>query len=213
MRARIWLLLLVLTAGCWQPRYFLPRENVNGTGPDGSPSAVYQVRPGDAEEAVGEVRVWSAGASARFTDDDQEVVDLHVGFELENLGEDPLWLDAGSLGLEEVRIDGAAKEALDPHEIQGDLLAPPGAMTRLDLVFRPPTTYPRDIDSFSVRFVVRDAEGKGTSQLTPFVPDMRQLSYGGPTWGWGWTWGYGPYYGGYYGAYGGWGWPGGVRCR
>ena len=79
MRGLLCLPLLVLTAGCWQPRYFTPRENLNGSGPDGSPSAVYQVRHDEATATKGEVRVWSSGAKARFTDNDDEVVDIILG--------------------------------------------------------------------------------------------------------------------------------------
>ena len=208
MRGVFCLPLLLLATGCWQPRYFTPRENLNGTGPDGSPAAVYPVRGEAGSAAKGEVRVWSSGAMARFTDEDDEVVDLHIGFEIENTGQDPLQLEVATLGLEEVFVDGLLQEPLEPHEVKGAGLAAPGLTTRVDLVFRPPTTYPRDVDSFSVRFSVRGAAGVGVGQLTPFIPDVRVSSYSDP--GWGWSWGYSGYYGGYYGA---WGWPGGARCR
>lgn len=218
MRGLLCLPLLVLTAGCWQPRYFTPRENLNGTGPDGNPSAVYQIRHDLATETRGEVRVWSSGAKAYFADDDAEVVDLHVGFEVENTGEAPLELEVDSVGLEEVFVDGYLKDPLTPVKVKGSGQAAPGLTTRLDLVFRPPTSYPRDIDSFSVRFVVRDADGNRVGQLTPFVPDVLNVrgSARGVGWGYGWGYGWGGFYGAYgpyYGGYGLWGRPGVLRCR
>ena len=190
---------------------------MNWKTPDGSPAAVYEVRHDETTQTQGEIRVWSAGAKAHFTDDDDEVVDLHVGFEIENTGENPLELEADSLGLEEVFVDGYLKDPLAPLEVKGSGTAAPGVTTRVDLLFRPPTTYPRDVDSFSVRFVVRDAAGNRVGQLTPFVPDVRADSRraGPPGWGWGYGFGgyYGGYYGAYYGGYGLWGRPGGLRCR
>ncbi len=216
MRGLLCLPLLALTAGCWQPRYFIPRENLNGTGPDGSPSAVYQIRHDEATVTLGEIRVWSSGAKAYFTDNDVEVVDLHIGFEIENTGKEPLELEVGSLGLEEVFVDGYLKDSLIPLKVKGASTAAPGLTTRVDLVFRPPTTFPRDVDSFSVRFVVRDSQGNRVGQLTPFVPDRRDTGRGsalGVGYGYGRGGFYGGFYGGYYGGYGLWGRYGRLRCR
>jgi len=204
---------LLLTAGCWQPRYFTPRENLNGTGPDGNPSAVYQIRHDEEAQTKGEIRIWSGGAKARFDDSDEEVVDLHVGFEIENTGKQPLELEIDSLGLEEVFVDGYLKDPLAPFEIDGSGAAAPGLTTRIDLVFRPPTTYPRDVDSFSLRFVVRDADGNQVGQITPFVPVVAQRSSVNDGWAWGPGLGWGGFYGSYYGGYGVWGRYGGLRCR
>lgn len=210
MRGLLYLPLLLLTAGCWQARYFTPRENLNGTGPGGEPAALYKVRESEAVQSKGELRIWSAGANARFTDDDQEVVDLHVGFEIENTGDAPLELELESLVLEELFVDGYLQELLAPQSIKGAGKAAPGSTTRVDVVFRPKTTYPSDIDSFSVRFMVRDAANHEVAQVTPFVPASRWRNvrtvndpiWGSPFWG---GYGWGPF--GPWGAYGAWGGP------
>lgn len=136
--------LLLLAAGCWQPRYFAPRENRNGTSPDGDAAAIYALPPVSGVASAGEVRVWSHGARAHYIENDTEVVDLHVGFELENNGSVPLALDASVLACEELFVDGLLQAPLAPHTIQGRVEALPGGTVRVDLVFRPPTTVPAD---------------------------------------------------------------------
>ena len=211
MRALLWPVLSMVAAGCWQPRYFAPRENVNGESPTGEAAAVYPIdREGD-ERVAGEVRLWSRGAKARFTDEDEEVVDLHVGFELENNGQVPLELDLDSVAVEELFVDGYLQDPLPPTTVRGSGRAAPGTTERVDLVFRPPTTYPRDIDSFAVRFAIRDGLGAPVGQVTPFAPARARSYYAVGVYGaypyWGW--------GGYY--YGPWGWGtgfwGGYWCR
>jgi len=208
MRGLLCLPLLLLTVGCWQPRYFTPRENLNGTGPDGEPAALYQVRNDDAAQSKGEVRIWSGGAKARYIEADQEVVDLHVGFEIENTGAAPLELELDSLSLEELFVDGYLQAVQPPVTVSGSGQAAPGSTARVDVTFRPATTYPSEVDSFSVRFVMRDAAGNQVGQVTPFVPALqwRQVrTVNDPLYG---AYGWGAYgWGGYYGAYGGWGGP------
>lgn len=243
--------LLLLSAGCWQPRLFIPRENLNGTGPDGDPSAVYAVRDGVSEQVVagagaegaspvelgtaelstadllpaglgqqqsqirqkrGEIRLWSSGAKARYAEHDQEVVDLHVGFELENTSDAPLELDVDSVQVEELFLDGYLQGYIQPHSVTGSGQVAPGTTARVDMVFRPDTTYPSEIDSFSVRFAVRDGKGHRVGQVTPFVPGSRwqrgatvrsPLGYGGFGWGgfygWGGPWGGAGMWGGPFG--------------
>ena len=120
-------LLLLLTAGCWQARYFTPRENLNGTGPDGRPAALYKVQEDAATQSQGDVRIWSAGAKARFVEDDKEVVELHVGFEIENTGKVPLELVVDSLALEELFVDGYLQDVMAPNSTNGSGLAAPGS--------------------------------------------------------------------------------------
>ncbi|MFT4511832.1 MAG: hypothetical protein ACI89X_001038 [Planctomycetota bacterium] len=201
MRGLLVVPLLLLSAGCWQPRYFIPRENLNGTGPDGNPSAVYAVDGGEGaqKQRQGEIRLWSKGAKAHFTDEDEEVVDLHIGFELENTSDAPLGLDVSVVRLEELFVDGYLQDYLEPHEVTGEVIAAPGSTARVNMVFRPATTYPAEIDSFSVRFAVRAAKGQLVGQVTPFVPGSvwrRGATVNSPL-------GYGR--GGYYGSSGFWG--------
>lgn len=207
----------MLAAGCWQPRYFVPRENLNGTGPNGDAAAVYQIAH-DERDARGEIRIWCEGAEARYTDAGAEVVDLHIGFEIENTGPSPLELDLETVAIEELYVDGYLREPLTPETREGDGRAAPGTTARVDLRFRPPTTYPRDIDSFSLRFAVRDEAGEMVGQVTPFSarPTGAALrGVGDPFWGPGvWANGVRPW--GFYGGYGFWGGPwggSGLRCR
>lgn len=215
-------LLVVSTAACWQPRYFAPRENRNGSGPDGEAAASYDIKVDGRTDTKGELRVWSSGAKARFTDDDQEVVDLRIGFELENNGETAIELDTESVRCEELIVDGKLQEPLAPLEVIGSGFATPGTTSRIDVVFRPPTVRPRDIDGFAVRFALRDDRGGEVNQSTPFAPAVRQYRNGVGGWygSFGWYGLGGPYgawgpYGGF-GPYGGWGWGYGYRgwrCR
>lgn len=192
MRILAFLPLVALTAGCWSPRYFAPREHQNAFGPDGGPAAVYAVAGHDGA-ANGEVRVWSGGSRARYLDDGTEVVDLHVGFELENNGKEALELDAGSVECEELFVDGLLQAPLRPEHIGGSGYAAPGTTARVDVVFRPPTTVPRRVDSFAVRFVVRAGGDELLRQVTPFAP-TRYVSrtFYDPYWGWGPYGGWGP---------------------
>ncbi len=234
MRAALWVFALFVAAGCWQPRYFEPREHLTGASPDGLPAAVYPVAEGGGLARHGEVRVWSDGARARDAADGEEVVDLHVGIELENNGEGALDLDVASLQVEQLFVGGQPSPPLRPASVQGEARAAPGATARLDVLFRPPTSAPRDVDSFGLRFAVRDGAAVVLAEMTPFAPARPVAFYGGPYggwgsaygggalhWGWGvpvwggapWpgAWGYGPGPWGWSGAWApGWGGPG---CR
>ena len=208
MRTLLCLPVLVLTAGCWQPRYFEPRENVTGLSPEGRPAAVYDLERDQEGVARGQVRVWSDGAFARYTETDEEVVDLFVALELENNGQQELQLDLDSLRVEELYLDGYLQPAMAPLSVDGHGRAEPGTTARLDLTFQPSTTFPRDIDSFALRFAVRDRQGLISGEVTPFVPEpLRPIGdgaywgdryWGGPYWGarpasllGPWRWGYG----------------------
>jgi hypothetical protein len=217
MRGLLVVSLSLLSAGCWSPRYFTPRENLNGTGPDGHPSAVYAVRagdtaPGDTAPGQGEVRLWSGGAKVHYDEDDREVVDLHVGFELENTSDAPLEIDIESLHVAELYLDGRLQGDLTRHSVTGNGQAAPGQTARVDVVFRPAASYPSEVDSFSVRFAVRDGQDQWVEQVTPFVPGRPWRSrltahspLGFSRYGWG----------GLYGGYGWWRGPfdRGIYCR
>lgn len=191
MRAAAFLPPLLLLGACWGPRYFAPRESVAATGPDGDLAAQYAVvgDPGQPLPA-GEVRIWSHGARALFTEDNREIVELHVGFELENNSDQDLQLDLASVTCEELAVDGVRQGPLLPQQYSGDGLAPPKTTSRVDLVFEPVgADAPHDIDGFSVRFVVRAGGGESARealvQVTPFGPfDPNPYPYD-PYWGWG----------------------------
>ena len=227
MRGLIVVPLLVLLAGCSQPRYFTPRENLNGRGPDGDAAAVYKIRtvPGESAAkvkvafeadselgpAIGEVRIWSGGARTRSTEGEEDIVELHVGFELENNGAAPLHFDLESVGVEDLFVDGQLQDQISPVEVTGTGVAAPGSTGRIDLLFHPQAVYPQYVDAFSVRFVMRDGAGNSVGQLTPFEP-VRVWRQQDPGWGYR----YGGRWGGYYGFYGGfglWGGPSLFRRR
>jgi len=200
---RLLLATVFLFAGCSTHRYFTPRENVNGTGPGGYPAAVY---PLGAAPATGEVRVWSRGAHLVETEAG-EVVELHVGFELENTGSEAVAVDVGALQCTDVWVDGQRLAALPPVRVEGEAEAAPGGGARLDAWFRPAAARPRAIDGFSLRFQVRAGDRTLLTQVTPFATyvqsdrwhDDHMFWYGG-YWGrpyWGPTFGYG-----WYGRYG-----------
>jgi hypothetical protein len=117
LRPLVYVLLPVLLIGCSSGRYFAPRENQNGTGPQGSPAAVYPLTdPGG--EVLGELRLWSMGAQ-RHREGSAETTRLHLGFELENLGAEPLRLGPEDILVQAVRPapdgdDPAAEEPLRP---------------------------------------------------------------------------------------------------
>ena len=215
MRILLLLPLVLVQAACWGPRYFVPREHQDGTGPSGHPAAVYAI-PAEAPgaTALGELRIWSAGTRARYDEAGEERVELHVGFELENNGSVPLQLDLASVRCEELVVDGLLKPPPAVHLAEGSGLALPGATVRVDTMFLPPADAPRDVDSFSIRFAVLDGERKAVQQVTPFGPQSRAAmwrddpyfyswnSRWGPGWGPPWALGYGPGWG----AAGGPGW-------
>lgn len=192
MRVLALLPLLAVTAGCWQPRYFAPREHLDGNGPQGEPAALYAVPPATDAAASAEVRVWSGGATAHFADDDdRELVELHVGFELENNGDTPLQIDLASIVCQDMLLDGTPQPPLNPVRVVGAGTAAPRTTVRVDAVFEPPTTTPRDIDAFATSFVVKRGEEQVLSQVTPFAP-WEPYPYGRDYYwsSWGFGWGY-----------------------
>lgn len=194
MRSALLLPLLLLQAACWSPRYFTPREHVNGTGPKGHAAAVYSVAGADAAQPPGgEVRMWSQGARAHYDANQDEVVQLHIGFELENTGAEPLQLDLAGMRCEEVMVGGLLLPPFAPLRVEGDGYAPPGSTARVDVTFQPAAEAPRDIEGFAIRFTVLAGERRALSQVTPFGPRVQQSTgsayYGsgfGSPWGWGW---------------------------
>ncbi len=202
-------LLLLATAflfvGCSTQRYFVPRENVNGTGPGGHPAAVY---PLDAAPAKGEVRVWSGGAHL-VEAEAGDVVELQVGFELENTGGEPLVIDVGALQCADVWVDGQRLAVLPPARVEGQAEAPVGGSASLQAWFRPVATRPRDLDGFSLRFSVRGGDRTVLTQVVPFVPFVRSDRWYDDHFFW-----YGGYRDGpFWGPGFGYGWYGHYRCR
>jgi len=204
MRALL-LPMLSVFAACSTQRYFTPRENVNGTGPGGHPAAVYAL----GAPSQGEVRVWSAGADY-VADADDDLVELHLGFELENTGTEPMAIDPGALQCTDLWIDGQRSGPIEPVRVAGQAEAPPGGSAALDVWFRPAAPRARAIDGFTLRFRVLAGERVVLQQAVPFQPfvaadrwrDDRFFWYGGGYWGrpyYHWGPGFGLY--GYYGCH------------
>jgi hypothetical protein len=198
MRA-FWLGLLLLSCACSNHRYFVPRENTNGTGPGGYPAAVYRIDAGVLGGSVGEVRVWSEGAHFVDTEDSEEV-ELHLGFEIENTSTVPLALDLVTLRLADVTF-GRTRLELEPVRTEGVADAAPGTTTRIDAFFRPGhEPWPQDINGFSARFRILAGGQPALTQVTPFAPYSPHDYWYGDPWMWGpGYWGYGVGFGFGYG--------------
>ncbi|HEX5051127.1 MAG TPA: hypothetical protein VFZ65_05110 [Planctomycetota bacterium] len=179
------LLSLALLGACANPRYFAPRENVNGSGPGGYPAAVYPIADG---AAMGEVRVWSAGTRAIEVEENgepREIVELHAGFEVENTGAEALALDVAAVTCEDLQIGALRIESLSPVSTVGQARAEPGKTVRLEAFFRPgPAERPRDVASFSLRFRVTAGDRPVLVQVTPFEP-YAPAYYWHDDWAWG----------------------------
>ncbi|MDO8348836.1 MAG: hypothetical protein Q7T30_01275 [Planctomycetota bacterium] len=181
MRALLWTL-LALAPACASHRNFAPRENCNGQGPGRQPAAVYPVQ---ADGAAGEVRVWSAGSSRR-DGAGPEGTEVHLGFEIENTGSQPLRLDLESLRCDELRAGDEVLGPLPAARVEGNPEAAPGTTGRVDAWFLPgPGIAPRDVDSFAARFVVRCADQAVCNQVTPFQPYSPDSHYRHDPWLWG----------------------------
>lgn len=181
------LLLVVLCTACVNQRDFAPRENRNGEGPTGRPAAVYPV---GAPPGLGEVRLWSSGARGLEVDG-VEVVEIGVGFELENTGAAPLVLDTGSLRCVDVQVGEQSLPELGPVRVEGSATVSPGSRTRVDVAFRPAgVERARDISAFAVRFRVLAGTETALEQVTPFVPYVRDPGYD-DDWRWHSYWGFG----------------------
>lgn len=154
----------LLAAACADLRYFAPRENRNGTSPEGYPAAVYPVVAGDA---AGEVRLWTTG-SRRVERDGAEAVELRIGFEIENTGQVPLELSAITCSGPGLGANGSDEAAM--VALRGETRAAPGKTAGAELVFLPAVARARDIERFAVRFTVLSGDRTLLVQETPFAP-------------------------------------------
>ena len=165
-REALVLLWLASAGACVSHRNFSPRENQNGAGPTGRPAAVYTIAQGDAR---GEVRLWSAGADV-VDADGASMLELHLGFELENTGQQVLQLAVETLQCEEVVVSEQKRPPCAPVRVVGAPAAAPGTTGRFEAWFRPGPGGPRDLESFAVRFRVDGPQGEVLQQVVPFVP-------------------------------------------
>jgi len=175
-----------VAAGCAGARLFAPRENQNGFGPTGQPSATYPIAVvGDQgeERGRGDVRLWSDGAHATDAEGDDQTT-LHVGFELENTGSVPLAIDVAAIAVEARLRDGDGDETvrgLRPVRTAGGAEAAPGTTSRLDLWFEPrrrdgELAEPSDVRAFELRWAVLAGGTVVLQQVTPFSPYVMEPS-------------------------------------
>lgn len=183
--------LLLLATGCANYRSFAPRENQNGSGPDGSPAAVYPV----GVPQVGELRVWSSG-TRMVEDGDADVVELRVGFELENTGSDVLTIDPASVQCERLRVRDHELANVAPARVEGTTEARPGSSARYAVAFRPEGAEgARDVEDFALRFRVLANGNPVLVQVTPFGPYIPDDRWRDDRWYWGHSYYCGPTFG------------------
>lgn len=157
------LLLPLLGTSCATDRQFAPRENGNGFSPTGRPAAVYAL----AAPGNGEVRIWSDGAE-RTDQGSAEVTMLHLGFELENTGTEPISLDPTDLQIADVVGEDGAALPVPTLQSGTTMNAAPASTVRGEFAFQVPgDVMPRSITAFHVRWRVR-AGADGFAQSTPF---------------------------------------------
>lgn len=180
------LLLLAVLPACANDRLFAPRENLNGVGPTGRPAAVYAM----PAPAAGEVRLWSDGAERRGEGAAQQTV-IRVGFELENLGQEPLVLEPTAVQLDDLASDPAA--TLPSPLLLGapsPVAAAPGTTARADLEYAlVGDVAPRDLVGFRLRWSVRAGDAV-LQQVTPFQVFYPEPADTHDPWPW-WGFGYG----------------------
>lgn len=138
------------------------RQTVLGT--DGFVAAQYDALV--AGDVIGDVTVWSSGA---FVDERSGRTLVHVGFDLENNGNEPYELLAHHVVIEGATTNGVVRGPVELYYQDGDGRVAAGREGRLDLWFAmPPGVEPQELDAFQVRWTVRNPEGR-YAQRTPFT--------------------------------------------
>lgn len=74
-------LLLLLTNACSHRELFVPAEHATGLTPHGYRAAEYEVQ--DAEDSVGDVKIWSKGTLRKNLRGSKETF-VHVAFSIDN---------------------------------------------------------------------------------------------------------------------------------
>jgi hypothetical protein len=159
------LCLLSLSACAAGPQYFTPGEHVRGTRADGHREALYQLQGKDSR--FGEARVWSRGSIVSMVDGAERTV-VHVGFELNNTGAQPLSLVREALKLEVVHTDAGPLENLTPHSASTLTVAPQTIGQGQAVFVLPPEIEPRDVRSFRLHWAVAAGQQRYQNN-TPFV--------------------------------------------
>jgi len=179
---------LGLGGGCVNSRAFVPTEHVTGFSPSGEQYAAEYSLIEDGE-SIGEVKVWSDGASRDRAEDGTRTV-VRVAFEITNQSSAPLRFDEQRLFLEETPEEGKTPGRERATRVDGGTLVPVGDSRQVTVTFALPSgVWPSDIPGYRVGWTV--VARKSHSRKTPFsyVQATREADPWGP---------YYPAYPGYY---------------
>lgn len=165
----------LLAASCAPThRAFRPTEHVEGETIEGYKEAFYDLTAGG--DRVGVVKVWSRGAF-RKERGGTTATDLHVGFDIEALGDRDLRLDPSEVELETVWLKERTLKNISKPEHSGSLVAPANRTTTAELTFTlPPPVKVTDVGAFRVHWAV-NANGRKFVEFTPFVQQKRTYAY------------------------------------
>ncbi len=153
-------------AACAGPEHFRPAESATAVSPEGYSAAQYPIII--EGNVAGEAKVWTVGAYREKGGDGARTM-LHVGFALENNGNQPMWLDASDIELVSGSTSSGELPPLRPVKITGTPDVPPGGDGEVHAYFElPPYVKPGKIDSFRLRWSVHTPNGQ-YAQRTPFL--------------------------------------------
>ncbi|MEM7199074.1 MAG: hypothetical protein AAF628_02345 [Planctomycetota bacterium] len=193
--------LLVLSACSASRRYFRPAERANAQSPEGSSAAEYEL--GQDGAPWGEVRVWVDEVARR-----DDVTTAHVGFELENVTDEPLRLDVRRLRINDLDLGDRVLGSIETGYPEPVATASPHQVHVVRLPFvLPDNVEPADVRSFNVHWWLQGPQDWTYEQHTrfvvhrPFAPRPYFRPYGfGPYFPWRpyfypWRYGFGFGYG------------------
>jgi hypothetical protein len=173
MRTVVSLLAGLTAASCATTESFTPAERATAISPEGYAAADYEMT---AEgERLGDAIVWSDGAYRSKGYGDRTVV--HVGFKIENEGEEPIELDTSAVEIRAETDDRVIRKQ-EPDVVEGSRTISPGGEGTVHLYFvMPSDVSPQDLDSFRVNWSA-DAGGLVYHQRTPFLEQRENYAYG-----------------------------------
>jgi hypothetical protein len=161
-RIHPWLLVLGLAACGSGAQSFQPTENVEGTTIEGLSAASYDLA--GAVGPVGSVKVWSRGAR-----DEGGQTLLHVGFTIENGGDDAIVFQRDATTLDAVYAAEGNFGGVYPSYAGGDVVVPPRSTQDVEMTFAmPPGFAATDVSAFRVRWSTATG-GHSYTEFTPFV--------------------------------------------
>jgi hypothetical protein len=187
--------LIFLIPGCISSRAFVPAEHVTAFSPDGDSYAAEYALVEDGR-GLGDVKVWSDGASRDASDKEPQTV-VRVSFEIDNHAATALRFDDRRLYVEELAKPGTTAGRERAAHVEGELIVPAGERREIEVSFTlPSSVWPSDIPGYRVGWSVIGE--RRHSRTTPFLRAV-EPGYADP-----WYPYYSPYYGYYPGFYGSW---------